>query len=76
MRLNKNGTRLDVRLTVSPVRDGSGRIIGASKSAHDISDQKIRAAATGNSGRDETSYQECSGHRSGIGASDLSKSGS
>lgn len=40
VRLHKNGKRLDVQLTVSPVRDGLGKIIGASKIAHDISDKK------------------------------------
>jgi PAS domain S-box-containing protein len=37
VRVRKNGTRLDVSLTVSPVKDGDGRIIGASKNARDIS---------------------------------------
>jgi len=40
VRLHKNGNRLDVQLTVSPVRNGLGKIIGASKTAHDISDKK------------------------------------
>ena len=35
-RLRKDGTRLDVSLTISPIRDASGRIIGASKIARDI----------------------------------------
>ena len=45
VRLRKDGRRIDVSLTVSPVRDNTGRIIGASKIARDISEHKrIRAA--------------------------------
>jgi PAS domain S-box-containing protein len=44
IRRAKDGRLLDVSLTVSPVRDSTGRVVGASKIARDISDQK-RAAA-------------------------------
>jgi PAS domain S-box-containing protein len=43
VRLAKSGRRIDVSLTVSPVRDRFGEIIGASKVARDISNRK-RAA--------------------------------
>ncbi|HET9299209.1 MAG TPA: PAS domain S-box protein [Candidatus Polarisedimenticolaceae bacterium] len=43
IRLAKDGRRLDISLTVSPVRDASGRIVGASKVARDITERK-RAA--------------------------------
>ncbi len=39
-RQKKNGERIDVSVTISPIRDGSGRVIGASKIARDISDRK------------------------------------
>ena len=39
-RLSKNGVLLDISLTISPIRDKSGRIIGASKIARNITDQK------------------------------------
>lgn len=42
VRQTKDGRRLDISLTVSPVRDAGGRIIGASKVARDISDRKRR----------------------------------
>lgn len=41
VRLAKDGRRIDVSLTVSPVRDERGRIVGASKIARDITQQKI-----------------------------------
>jgi PAS domain S-box-containing protein len=43
VRRAKDGRLLDVSITVSPVRDSSGRVVGASKIARDITDQK-RAA--------------------------------
>jgi len=39
-RRRKDGQIIDVSLTVSPVRDGAGRIVGASKIARDISERK------------------------------------
>jgi two-component system, chemotaxis family, CheB/CheR fusion protein len=39
-RVRKGGTTIEVSLTVSPVRDGSGRVIGASKTARDITERK------------------------------------
>lgn len=40
VRVRKDGTRLDVSLTVSPIRDESGRLVGASAIARDITDRK------------------------------------
>ncbi|HEV2278909.1 MAG TPA: ATP-binding protein [Acidobacteriaceae bacterium] len=40
VRMKKNGERIDVSLTVSPIRDASGRVTGASKIARDISDRR------------------------------------
>ncbi len=39
-RLTKNGTLIDVSLTISPVRDARGEIVGASKILRDISGRK------------------------------------
>jgi PAS domain S-box-containing protein len=44
-RMRKDGTRLDVSLTLSPVRDSSRRIIGASTIARDITTRKRLDAA-------------------------------
>ena len=40
VRLRKNHTPVDISLTVSPIKDASGHVIGASKIAHDITDLK------------------------------------
>ena len=40
VRLTKDGRRLSVSLTISPVKDDQGRVIGASKILRDISDRK------------------------------------
>jgi PAS domain S-box-containing protein len=40
VRVRKDGTMLDVSLTISPVNDGTGRIVGASKVARDITEKK------------------------------------
>jgi PAS domain S-box-containing protein len=39
-RVGKNGVRLEVSVTVSPLRDAQGRIVGASKIIHDITERK------------------------------------
>ena len=40
VRARKDGTLVDVSLSVSPVRDAEGRIVGASKIARDITERK------------------------------------
>ncbi len=39
VRCRRDGTRLDVSLTVSPIKDRDGRIVGASKTARDITER-------------------------------------
>jgi PAS domain S-box-containing protein len=40
IRRRKHGSLIDVSLTVSPVKDANGKIVGASKTARDITEQK------------------------------------
>lgn len=40
-RMNKAGELFDISLTISPIKDSSGNIIGASKIARDITEQKL-----------------------------------
>jgi PAS domain S-box-containing protein len=57
VRRRKDGTLLDISLTISPVYDAQGLIIGASKIARDISDRKrmeatlLKAHGLGAAGR-------------------------
>lgn len=39
-RVRKDGGRIDVSVTISPIKDSHGRIVGASKIARDITEQK------------------------------------
>ena len=52
VRVRKDGTRLEVSLTISPLKNWQGEIIGASKIARDISERK----------RFETALQESEQH--------------
>ena len=51
VRRRKDGTLLDISLTVSPIRDNAGRIIAASKIGRDITEQKRAEAALRDSER-------------------------
>jgi PAS domain S-box-containing protein len=42
LRLRKDNTPIDVSLTISPIKDISGQIVGASTIAHDITERKKR----------------------------------
>ncbi|OAP39934.1 histidine kinase [Sinorhizobium glycinis] len=44
-RRRKDGSLVDISLTVSPVRDAAGRVVGASKIARDITEQRRAAEA-------------------------------
>jgi len=46
VRQRKDGTLIDISLTISPVRDSSGRIVGASKVAREITDRKRAERST------------------------------
>ena len=45
VRVSKTGRLIDLSLTISPIHDSSGRVIGASKIARDITEQKRTAEA-------------------------------
>ena len=42
MRRRKDGSLINISLTVSPITDETGKVIGASKIARDITEQKRR----------------------------------
>lgn len=46
IRVRKDGRPVNVSATISPIRDRSGRVIGASKVARDISERKMFEATT------------------------------
>jgi PAS domain S-box-containing protein len=48
-RMRKDGSTLDVSLTISPVRDAKGQVVGASKVARDITEWKLAERALRNS---------------------------
>ncbi|MDI1312281.1 chemotaxis protein CheB [Prosthecobacter sp.] len=41
LRLRKDGRLIDVSLTISPIRDSTGRVVGASKIARDITGRRL-----------------------------------
>lgn len=45
IRRRKDGTLIDISLTVSPIRDAQGRVVGASKIARDVTERKRTEAA-------------------------------
>ena len=45
VRMRKDGSLLDVSLTISPMKDASGRVVGASKLARDITERKCAEEA-------------------------------
>lgn len=40
VRIKKNGERVDVSLTISPIRDASGKVVGAAKIIRDITERR------------------------------------
>jgi len=56
VRVAKDGRRVDVSLTVSPIRDDEGEIVGASKIARDITDRKRAEQALRDADRRKTEF--------------------
>ena len=56
VRRRKDGSLVDISLTISPVRDGQGQIVGASKIARDITERKEAEAKLQNSERHRRRY--------------------
>jgi PAS domain S-box-containing protein len=67
IRRGKDGTLIDMSLTISPLRDANGTVVGASKIARDITERK-RSANLSSRPRGRTSSQKPVGKRGGDGA--------
>ena len=61
-RLAKDGRRLDVSITVSPVKDKHGNVIGASKSARDIGARKRSEQSLSRANRDLEQFAYTASH--------------
>jgi PAS domain S-box-containing protein len=73
VRVAKDGRRIDVSLTVSPVRDDSGRVIGASKIARDITQEKQAEAERVRLLQENAAVTEALNNVGAIVASDLDR---
>jgi PAS domain S-box-containing protein len=69
IRVRKDGSRMNISLTISPVKDADGRIVGASKVARDITDlvlqeEALRAAnaALGRANADLQQFADSASH--------------
>ncbi|MCC7048316.1 MAG: PAS domain S-box protein [Alphaproteobacteria bacterium] len=51
IRRRKDGSLIDISLTISPIRDAKGRIVGASKIARDVTERRKAEAEVRNSER-------------------------
>jgi PAS domain S-box-containing protein len=58
IRLTKAGKRLDMSLSLSPIKDSTGRVIGFSKIARDITERKLAQAGLANVSRKLIEAQE------------------
>src|SRR6185437_10389252 len=62
VRVRKDGHRIDISLTVSPVRDEQGEIVGASKIARDITERKQAERAMQEADRRKDEFLAVLGH--------------
>jgi len=62
-RLHKKGEMISVALTVSPIKDSAGKMIGASEIAHDITSWKLAEAAAKESLREKETLLKEIHHR-------------
>jgi PAS domain S-box-containing protein len=67
VRVRKDGTNIDVSVTISPIRDGEGVIVGASTVARDINDRKLKEEASRES---EKLLQTMIGNHNEVGRED------
>jgi PAS domain S-box-containing protein len=58
VRRRKDGTMVDISLTVSPIMDANGRIVGASKIARDVTERKLIEKARAEEARIRESLYE------------------
>ena len=58
VRLTKSGKRVDVSVTVSPIKDGSGKIVGFSKIDRDITERRLAEQAMADMSRQLVAVQE------------------
>ena len=62
VRKRKDGSPVEISLTISPVKDGAGKIVGASKIARDITDRKRIDAEIRRANRDLEQFAFSASH--------------